>query len=446
MNGERIYEPDDDQPTGATRARLVVLLFICVLSFVFYLDRLCMGQALTFIKEDLDLSDTQMGLVLAVFGLAYGVFEVHTGHWGDRIGARAVLLRIVLWWSAFTALTAVCWNFLSLLVMRFLFGAGEAGGLPNIARVVRRWFPPAERGRVQGLMMAATLVGGTVAPVLTGYLIAEVGWRYTFVIFAVPGVVWALAFAAWFRDDPAQHPAVNEAELRHITVETAPLAVSHGPIPWRAITAHRSVWLLSMIMIAAAFTSYFYYFWYPTYLKTARGVGEVPSRWLAGLVLAGGAAGTILGGAVNDWINRHCRQRQRVRSSFAATVYFLSAPLLLANLAVDDATVSAVFTALSFLVMMSQQPLWWTSAIELGGRHLGAVFGLMNGLGTIGAMSSPYFFGAFRDWRAAEGFTGREQSDPAYFVYAAALIVAGGCWLLVDTSRPVRSDADGQET
>src|SRR3954471_21279941 len=140
-----------------SRARLTLLGFLCALTFVLYVDRVCIAQAVGPIQNELGLSNTRMSYVLMAFTLAYGLFEVPSGRWGDRAGSRNVLTRIALWWSAFTALTAACTGFYSLLVIRFLFGAGEAGALPNAARIVSRWYPSAERGRVQGLIQAAAL-------------------------------------------------------------------------------------------------------------------------------------------------------------------------------------------------------------------------------------------------------------------------------------------------
>src|SRR5260370_23867794 len=154
-----------------TRARYVVLGLLCSMAFVLYLDRICMGQAVVPIRAELRLSRTDMSWVQIAFTIAYGLFEVPTGHWGDRFGSRRVLTRIVLWWSAFTALTGICWGFWSLVAVRFLFGAGEAGAFPNAARIVKRWFPVAERGRYQGFFLAASPVVGGVAPGLPGWLI-----------------------------------------------------------------------------------------------------------------------------------------------------------------------------------------------------------------------------------------------------------------------------------
>src|SRR5687767_8014397 len=134
----------EDRPTFV---RYGVMGYLCSLAFILYIDRVCIGQAGTEMKKDLHLSDTQWGFVGGAFMIAYAIFEVITGHWGDRFGSRRVLTRIVLWWSAFTALTgsiyyfefeigglAIFNSFMLLLLVRFLFGAGEAGALPNAAR------------------------------------------------------------------------------------------------------------------------------------------------------------------------------------------------------------------------------------------------------------------------------------------------------------------------
>src|SRR5262245_61452412 len=150
---------------GPTRVRYGVMGYLCTLAFILYIDRICIGQAGTAMKAELGLSNFQWGLVGVAFQIAYAVFEPTTGHWGDRYGSRIVLIRIVLWWSAFTALTGAVWRFshellpglvldgfLMLLAIRFLFGAGEAGALPNAARVISVWFPPGGRGPSQALI------------------------------------------------------------------------------------------------------------------------------------------------------------------------------------------------------------------------------------------------------------------------------------------------------
>src|SRR5262249_53058633 len=154
----------------------------------------------------------QMSYVFSAFTLAYAVFEIPTAWWADRIGSRAVLTRIVLWWSTFTMLTATAFNYPSLLAVRFLFGVGEAGAWPNAARVFSRWVPVWERGKVQGIFFAGAHLTGGLTPLLAGYLAGFLPWRSVFVMFGSVGVVWAVSFYRWFRDEPSQHRSITRKE------------------------------------------------------------------------------------------------------------------------------------------------------------------------------------------------------------------------------------------
>ncbi|WP_437200819.1 MFS transporter [Planctomicrobium sp. SH664] len=419
-----------------------VLAFLCSLLFILYLDRVCISQAIVAIQDEFILSNRQVGMILLAFTLAYGLFEVPTGYWGDRFGSRIVLTRIAVWWSIFTVLTAFCIGFYSLLTVRFLFGAGEAGAFPNSARIVARWFPARERGRVQGFVLASAMIGGTVAPVITGYLIDFGGWRLAFVLFGGLGVVWAIAFASWFRDDPAQHPAVNDAERRLLDDNSEMFAQHHDSIPWRAALRHRSVWLLGTITACGAFMSYLYYSWYAKYLQAARGADLVEAGWLASLVLGGGLCGTLLGGLVADRFPQNGPVRMRWMRFYCCGCFLLSGICLLLSVLTNSLPLSGILACASCLLMSCQQSSWWSCVNELGGRHLGTLFGLMNSLGLPGAMASQYFFGASADWRETLGYAGRAQWDPAFAVYICLLWVAAFCWLFVDSTHPILSEAE----
>ncbi len=436
--------PRDEGPRPS-RVRFRVLGLLGLLTAILYLDRVCISQALPAIQSDLRLSNTQMGFVLAAFMLAYGLFEVPTGRWGDRFGARRVLARIAIWWSAFTILTGVCWDLASLLVVRFLFGAGEAGAYPNIARVIARWYPAQERGRVQGLLTFTALIGATAAPVLAGYLIAFVGWRPTFAIFGMTGLFWALAFRSRFRDDPAEHPFVNAAERDLIRPPGTSPGATHERIPWGAVVRSRTIWLLGLSMTCSAFNSYLYYSWFPKYLQAARDVGPVEAGWLASGVLFGGACGMLLGGFLVDGYCGHGTGStgRRSRLGFAANV--LAAACLMPIVSAESATVSSLAAGLSCLAASTVNPLWWASATEVSGRHIGALFGLMNSLGLVGGIASQLFFGAFADWRAQAGYLGRARWDPAFYVDLVVLLLGATCWLWIDSTRSVdASDSSRQ--
>ncbi len=429
---------------SATRVRYQVLAFLCSLLFILYLDRVCISQAAAAIQAELELTNSQMGLVFVAFTLAYGLFEIPAGHWGDRRGSRAVLTRIAVWWSAFTMLTAACFGFYSLLMVRFLFGAGEAGAFPNSARIVARWFPLHERGRVQALLMAAAQVGGTVSPVVAGYLIVYSGWRLTFVLFGGLGVLWAVLFFRWFRDDPAEHPAVNEGELQLLSQSAGTPVAHHAAIPWRAVLGNRSILLLGSIMGANACASYMYHSWYPKYLQAARDVSPIQSGWLASMVLAGGLCGTLLGGLLNDWVSRRQGTSHGWRSRYGFSCLSLASLSLLGSLWMESPQWSTAAACLSCLLANSQQSNWWSSVNEVSGRHLGALFGLMNSMGIPAVMLSQYLFGALADWRGELGYTGRAQWDPAFGMYIGLLGISALCWVFVDSSRGLK-DGDGED-
>lgn len=464
---QSLLEPDQQQPT---RARHVLLGYLGTLTFVLYLDRVCIGKAVPSIERDLGISHDSMSWILGAFTIAYGLFEVPTGRWGDRFGSRGVLTRIVLWWSGFTMLTGCVWrfsldsglrlalpgevvvpllfdSFVLLLLIRFLFGAGEAGALPNTARVLARWFPAGQRGPAQGLINTSMLLGGAVAPIAAAHLIDWVGWRWTFVLFGLVGVVWAMAFFRWFRDDPACHPAVNLAEQRLIA-GGAPLAApppAHAPVPWGLVLRSANVWLLGGVITCSAFASYMYFFWYPTYLEEGRAVGPLLSGWLAGLVLAGGAMGSTVGGFAADWLVRRSGSRRWSRRALGCTALALSALSLVLSVQCESAVLAGLFTALASFSASSMIATWWACVIEISGSHVGVLFGLMNSLGVPGAIASQLFFGIFADWMKDLGYVGRERWDPAFYVYAAVLLLGAIGWLFIDATRSaVEPEAIGQ--
>jgi MFS family permease len=195
-----------------TNTRWLVVAFAVSLAVLQYVDRVCISLAGPLMQKDLGLTETQMGTVFAAFTLAYALFEIPGGYLGDWIGPRKVILRIVLWWSFFTAATGWVSGFGPLVAVRFLFGAGEAGCFPNISKAFKRWLPVSERAQAQGILWFSARWGGAITPLLLYSLLQVVSWRTAFLIFGAVGVAWALVFNWWFRDDPHSHPQVNAAE------------------------------------------------------------------------------------------------------------------------------------------------------------------------------------------------------------------------------------------
>lgn len=428
-----------DEPVRPTRSRFVLALWLCGLTAILYLDRICMSQAVVPIQRELGLSNTEISYVMMAFTLAYGLFEIPTGRMGDRFGSRSVLTRIVIWWSVFTALTGACSGFFSLLIVRFLFGVGEAGAFPNAIRVIARWYPLRERGRVQGVMLASAQFGAVLAPLGAAWLIESVGWRWSFSVFGLLGIVWAIGFWRWFWDDPAEHPRVNAAELKIIHDEQPPAGLEPGPVPWREVFANRGVLALCLIMVFGAFYTYFFYSWFPKYLSSARGVGNVEAGALASVVLAGSAFGMLFGGWLADQISKRSTNPVHDRRAFGVGCYLTAAVCLYLGIRCDNPYTLAALWGTSFCTMHITLPNWWSVAVPQCGRHIGTISGLMNGAGVIGAMASQWFVGAFSDFMGTAGYSGREQWDSMFDVYVGVLIFAAGAWWLY-RYRPLEAE------
>jgi sugar phosphate permease len=417
----------EDADLTPTRARFVAAAWLCGLSGVLYLDRICMGQAVVPIQKELGFSNSEMSLVLMSFTLAYGLFAVPAGRWGDRRGPRSVLSQIVFAWSIFTALTGAATGLVTMVLVRFLFGAAEAGAFPNAANVMKSWFPVRERGRVQGVMLAFAQIGAVAAPAVTAFLIQLAGWRLAFFVYGSLGAAWAVGFWLWFRDDPAKHSGVNEAELARIRAETDPPKEDPGPVPWGAVLTNRGVIALSAIMVFGAFYTYFFYSWFQKYLNASRGVGNVEAGNLTSLVMAGSAVGMLAGGWLADYLSRTSNP-VRARRYLGVVCYLLAAACLFLGIRQDDALSLATLWGLSFCVMHVTLPNWWSVVIPQSGRHVGALFGLMNGIGVFGAMVSQGFVGVFVDWQKSQGLSGRDAWDPIFDVYVGVLLLNAVAW------------------
>ena len=293
-----------------TRVRYVVLAWFCSLSMITYIDRVCIKQVQGDMQRDLGLTGTQFAWAFSAFALAYALFEMPAGWLGDRIGPKRVLTRIVLCWLLFTALTGLVVGtgvaaLVMLLAVRFLFGAGEAGAYPNIARGTRNWFPFAERGRAQGLVWTFGRWGGAIAPVLIMALtlpfdaLGLQGWRYGFVLLAVLGLVWVGGFVRHFRDHPHDHPAVNPAELAHIEGAGGP-GGPPAPLSWRTMLTSRTLWVLS-VMYFCSNAGWSVFITYDTrYLESSLHLSGWVLHVMSGAPLLLGGFGCLFGGLLTD--------------------------------------------------------------------------------------------------------------------------------------------------
>lgn len=414
-----------------TRKRFRVVGLGCALAFITYIDRAAIGQAAPAIAADLHLSPLRMGYVFSAFGLAYAAFELPSGWLGDRIGPRKVLLRIVLWWSFFTAATGWTWNYGSLLATRFLFGIGEAGCFPNLAKCFSTWLPPQERLRAEGFKAASARWGGAVTPVLYFYLQQWLGWRMVFQVFGAIGLVWACVFYRWYRDNPRERTDLNAAELRLLEVPRRSSRSSRPP--WRAFLRSRSAWLLWINWFCYSYGFYFYLTWLPTYLQQARHFDLHRSAALAGLPLLSAGAGSVFSGFLCARLMRAGHRVAAVRRSMAIAGFAIAAGMLLAFTRLDHPAWMIVALTLSSFAAEFTGPVTWTTCMDLGGGYVGSLAGAMNTLGQLGGAVAPAVIGNILYWTNGNW-------DLAFYVSAAVYGCGIFCWVSLDSVTPLDAE------
>ena len=414
--------PDVASPTTT---RHWVLVFTLALTAVSYLDRVCISMAAPFIQDDLQLTDKQLGIVFGAFTFAYAALEMPAGWLADRFGPRLMLARVVIWWSIMTALTGWVGGFASLLAIRFLFGVGEAGTFPGISRVYSRWLPVRAHGYAFGLAVMTALLCGAVAQKLTAVLLGVMSWRWIFPLYAMVGVVWAVVWYLWFRDDPHHHPAVNEAELR--VIGTHPPS-PHPPVPWREMLRSRSLIALCGMYFGIIYGWYFFLTWLPNYLMKARGFDLKAAGWLAMWPLLCMAAGVAFGGWLSDVLTRRWGSRSGRRTPGMIGLPIAAATFLAATLTQDPKMAALGMGVAAGFASMGVAPAW-AVCLEIGGKHAGVVTGAMNTFGNLGGTLMPLVMGeCLQRWGSW---------NYSLITVAVFYLFAAACWLAIDPAKPI---------
>ena len=400
-----------------------------LLAAITYLDRVCISVTAPAMMRDLGLSRVQMSFVFSAFTFAYGLFEIPTGWWADRIGSRRVLTRIVTWWSAFTMLTAAAFNYPVLLVTRFLFGVGEAGAWPNVAITFSRWFPLSERGTAQGIFFMGAHLGGGLTPLLVTALSQYFEWRALFLLFGSVGFVWAFAWYRWFRDCPEEHASVSPEELAHIQRGRL-VGSGHyvGRTEWTRILGRRTVVFLCLMYFTQVYGFYLFITWLPSYLKDSRGFSALTLGVLAGLPLILSAIADVLGGMTTDsMVTRFGLRTGRVvigAGSLGAAGLFM-----IAGTFVNDPVLAAVLIALAAAASNFLLGAAWGTCVDIGGSQSGVISAAMNTAGQAGGILSPIVLGYvvqhFSNWSA-----------PLY-VTGALYLLGAACWFWIDPTDKI---------
>jgi len=371
----------DPQPPNLGDSKNIILAMLVILGVVTFLDRINISVAGSEIIKDLNLTPLQWGWVQSAFILSYGLMQIPMGAFGDRKGHRKVLALIVLWWSLFTAFTGMAGGLASLLVIRFMFGIGEAGSSPCSTGVISRWFKKEEVGKAQGYVWAASRMGGALTPFVVIPVMTTVGWRTAFYLLGALGIVWAAVWYWYYRDPKDLKDLKDPKDLK------APKA-----IPWRQILHSPQFWIICSMYFFYAFGSWFFFSWFPTFMELGRGFEKSELTYAVAVPFIMSMAGNIYGGYLTDKLTSKYGLKIG-RKALGSTSLAVSAVCMFLAAFIPGKMAVFIFLSLCFGIFDLMLPSAWALCIDLGKHHAGTIAGAMNTAGNIGGFCCGILFG-----------------------------------------------------
>lgn len=419
--------------------RNFILTMLIILSVVTFLDRTCITFASLEIKNDLGIDQSGWGWVMSIFTLSYGLMQLPLGALGDKVGHRWVLALIVLWWSVFTCLTGFAGGLMSMLMIRFCFGIGEAGASPCSTSVISRWFEKEKVGKAQGYVWAATRLGGAAAPFIVIPMVASdtIGWRGSFYILGVIGVIWSLVWVMTYRDRN-RHLTINEKA--HKAKEKLAIGMHQAheaeqivkektqQIPWRMLFTNRQFWTLCLMYFFYAFGSWFFFTWFPEYMKQGRGFEAEELKYAVAIPFIMSMLGNIAGGHLTDRLT----ERYGIvigRKALGSSCLLFSAICMVMAAFMPGKISVFIFLSLCFGIFDLMLPSAWALCIDLGKQYAGSVSGAMNTFGNLGGFCCSLMFGYLL---SATG----DYNLPLYMI-AGMLVISALLFALLDPSKPI---------
>jgi ACS family glucarate transporter-like MFS transporter len=419
-----------------SRVRWFLVFGLFILSAVAYLDRVNISIASNSIAAEYHLSNIQLGWIFSAFLWGYASFQTFGGWLADRFGPRRALTAAVLWWGIFTTLTVavsakVVFAVFFFAAVRFLLGAGEAIMYPASNQFVSRWIPSEERGVANGLIFAGVGVGAGVTPVLVTYVMIHYGWRSSFWMSAMIGLI---AGGAWYlvaRDAPEEHALVSASELAHIQAGRTAKSTATGRIDWGTIFASKEVLALTLSYFSFGYVAWIFFNWFFSYLANVRGLNLKASAFYTTLPFLAMAACSPLGGVISDKLTKLYGKRTG-RCGIAVFGLILTAVFLILGSQVQSARLASLVLAGGAGALYLSQSSFWSVTADIGSGSSGSVSGFMNMGNQIGGgltlILTPFLASRF-------GWT------TPFFIAAALSVLGAVAWLFVNPERSLSSEA-----
>jgi sugar phosphate permease len=429
---------DKPAATSQSKGRWYILILISVMYLITYLDRVNISTAAPEIIKEFGFNKITMGYIFSAFVWAYALFQVPGGWLSDRFGPRTVLGGVVAYWSLMTAATGAAFSATSLIVVRFLFGVGEAGAFPGATRAMQLWYPRSERGFVQGITHSASRLGAAMAPPIVLAIMLNFGWRTAFFVCGAIGFLWAIWWTLSYRNLPEEHGMVNRDELAHIRGVDASGAINppqlhkQMQVPWGTLLRSGNMWAVMCAYFTYVYCLWIFLSWLTTYLIDVRHFTLLKGGLLASLPLWAGVIGDTAGGLATDWLLRRTGSAKIARRSVAIVGLLGCAVFITPAALTGDAMTAVICLTISMFFLECTIGPSWAVPMDTGGKYSGTVSGMMNMAGNFGGALSPIVF----------GYLAQGGNWEAPFIVAAGLLVAGSAvWAFwIDPDKAILTD------
>ncbi|GEP10868.1 MFS transporter [Methylobacterium gnaphalii] len=366
-----------------------VLLLLCLMYFITYLDRVNVATAGGEIMKELGMSKTEFGLILSAFAYPYAIFQVIGGSVGDKFGARRTLFICGMIWAVATILTGLVGGLISLFLARVLLGFGEGATFPTATRAMQNWTAPGKRGFAQGITHAFARLGNAVAPPIVAFLIYHVGWRYCFVILGLVSFIWVAIWYIYFRDNPSDHKSITQDELDVLPAPRAP--GTSQAVPWWTLT--KRIAPVTITYFCYGWTLWLFLGWIPTFFKESYGLDLKNSALFASGVFFAGVVGDTLGGVLSDGILKKTGNIKLARLSIIVIGFLGAAASLTGVFYTKDLTLVALLLSSGFFFAELVIGPIWSVPMDIAPKYAGTASGLMNTGSAVAAIVSPIVFG-----------------------------------------------------
>ncbi|HDS7756041.1 TPA: MFS transporter, partial [Escherichia coli] len=372
------------------------LALFCAMSFLMYVDRVNLSATAGLIKDELGLSNTELGVIFSAFAYTYAVFQIIGGWFVDRLGSRRMIIFCGIIWVIATMATGFVGGFISLFLARLLLGVGEGAALPSQARAITYWFKPQQRGFVQGVTHSFSRLGNAITPPIIVALVAFWSWRGAFISLAIVTFIWLISWIISYKDDPRDHSGMTEEELEGVPIfEKKDLKVKAEPTPWRALIKRMGPTM--GVYFCYGWTSWLFFTWLPTFFMHGRGMDLKSSALFTAGVFLSGVVGNTVGGVISDKVlkmtgNLVAARRNVILFSFISVLFLLVPVINTDSLLIMTICLSVAF----FCLELTIGPIW-AVPMDITPKYVGIASGLMNAGSAVAGIISPIVFGIIID-------------------------------------------------